>query len=175
MQKYLCILTLALVALAMPAIPVAASTPDGQTPSQETICDSYSGAAFGLCNAYCEAMDCDSPAPHASATACSKVGSHFQRITGVNLPCNATCPCTQLPLFAAFVNGSATIATCVSGGGLTNVAAQNGSFVSVTEDLTCSENGQAPFIALTQNEADFCRQLLRDASATQNVICVQPE
>lgn len=172
MRKSLCITALVLLAFAIPAV---AKTPDGQTPSQETICDSYSGAAFGLCNAYCEAMDCDSPAPHASATACSKVGSHFRRITGVDLPCNATCPCTALPLFAAFLNGTATISECVSGGGMANVGGSNGSFVSVTENLACSANGVPPVISLTQNEADFCRQALRDAAAAQNVVCVQPE
>lgn len=170
MQKYLCILALVLLAFAIPAV---AKTPDGQTPSQETICDSYSGAAFGLCNAYCEAMDCDSPAPHASATACSKVGSHFQRITGSNLPCNATCPCTALPLFAAFANGTATISECVSGGGMANVGGPNGAFVSVGEN-SCSENGGVA-LSISTNEADFCRQLLRDAAAAQSVVCVQPE
>ena len=170
MHKRLCIPALALLVFAIPAV---AKTPDGQTPSQETICDSYSGAAFGLCNAYCEAMDCDSPAPHASATACSKVGSHFQRITGTDLPCNAACPCTALPLFAAFVNGTTPIAACVSGGGMANVGGSDGSFVSVNEN-SCSENGGAA-LSITTNEADACRQLLRDASAAQNVVCTQPE
>jgi hypothetical protein len=119
-------------------------------------------------------MDCDSPEPHASATACSKVGSHFQRITGADLPCNATCPCTALPLFAAYVNGTATISACVSGGGMANVGSADGSFVSVTE-TACSQNGQPPVISLTTNEADFCRQVLRDAAAEQSVVCTQPE
>lgn len=38
---------------------VIAQTPDGTTPAEETICDGLEGAAFGLCNAYCEAKDCD--------------------------------------------------------------------------------------------------------------------
>jgi hypothetical protein len=171
MRKSLCINALVLLAFAIPAV---AKTPDGQTPSQETICDSYSGAAFGLCNTYCEAMDCESPEPHASATACSRVGDHFRRITGSDLPCEATCPCTALPLFAAFVDGTSTIAECVSGGGLAAVEGPEG-FVSVTEDLVCSANGLPPVISLTQNEADACRQLLRDAAAAQNVVCMQPE
>jgi hypothetical protein len=172
MQKNLCILTLAVLALAIPAV---AKTPDGQPPSEETICDSYMGSAYGLCTAYCEAMDCDSPERHASATACSKVGSHFMRVTGSNLPCNATCPCLSLTLFASFVNGTATISACSSGGGMSTVVGPNGSVV-VTNDLTCSQNGVGPVIGpLTQNEADFCRQLLRDASAAQGVICTQPE
>lgn len=70
-----------------------ASTPDGQTPAEESVCDSHTGAAFGLCNAYCEAMDCDSASPHASARACARVAEHFERITGIPLFCGPHCPC----------------------------------------------------------------------------------
>ena len=52
-------------------------TPDGETPAQEDVCDGESGAAFGLCNAYCEAMDCHLDNPQASANACTKVGDKF--------------------------------------------------------------------------------------------------
>ena len=68
-----------------------AKTPDGMPPSEETVCDQYSGAAFGLCNAYCEAMDCDSPMPKASATACEKVQANFKKKTGEDLSCGMTC------------------------------------------------------------------------------------
>ena len=34
-------------------------TPDGVTPAVEDICSGLQGAAYGLCNAYCEAQDCD--------------------------------------------------------------------------------------------------------------------
>jgi len=40
-----------------------ASTPDGETPANEGVCDVLIGATpglFGLCNAYCEAQDLDS-------------------------------------------------------------------------------------------------------------------
>src|SRR5688572_3413786 len=103
MQKSLCILALALLVAAAPA---AAKTPDGQTPSEETVCDGQVGAAFGLCNAYCEAMDCDHPERRASATACSRVRNNFMKHSGgMPPPCDVTCPCPEfLPLFAAFVN-----------------------------------------------------------------------
>jgi hypothetical protein len=54
-------------------------TADGATPAAEDICTKwgFSGAVKGLCNAYCEAMDCDDDAPQASAQACSRV---FDRI-----------------------------------------------------------------------------------------------
>ena len=38
-----------------------AKTPDGVPPSLETVCDAETGAAYGLCTAYCEAMDCAVP------------------------------------------------------------------------------------------------------------------
>lgn len=47
-----------------------AKTPDGRTPAEETVCDGEVGAAYGLCNAYCEAMDCDDPNHRASDQGC---------------------------------------------------------------------------------------------------------
>jgi len=66
-----------------------AQTADGQTPAVETACDSESGAAFGLCNAYCEAMDCDSDFPQASDEACARVLDKFIKITGSEIPCSS--------------------------------------------------------------------------------------
>ncbi len=68
-----------------------AQTPDGETPSVETVCDGQVGAAFGLCNAYCEAMDCDSGEPQASEKACSRVLDKFEQLTGGLPPCDNFC------------------------------------------------------------------------------------
>ncbi len=65
----------------------AAQTPDGDPPSEETVCDGQTGAAYGLCTAFCEAMDCDSDDPQASQTACDKVAGKFLQITGEAPPC----------------------------------------------------------------------------------------
>jgi hypothetical protein len=56
-------------------------TADGLTPAVEDICTKwgFTGKVNGLCNAYCEAMDCDSPAPQASEQACTRV---FDKIVG---------------------------------------------------------------------------------------------
>ncbi len=54
-------------------------TPDGMTPAEETVCDALSGARWGLCNAYCEAMDCDSDAARASEKACTRVLENYRR------------------------------------------------------------------------------------------------
>jgi len=52
-----------------------------------TVCDGESGRAKGLCNAYCEALDCDWN-PSASGRACDAVKSNFTKLTGRSeLPC----------------------------------------------------------------------------------------
>ena len=86
---------------------IYAQTPDGVTPANEAICDLESGAAYGLCNAYCEAMDCDSDTPHASETACLKVQDKFIQKTGRDLPCMIPppeCPCFTFQEVAAIAD-----------------------------------------------------------------------
>jgi hypothetical protein len=58
------------------------------TPAEETVCHDagLTGALWGLCNAYCEAMDCDFATPDASETACQKVLGNFQKKSGGLLP-----------------------------------------------------------------------------------------
>ena len=76
------------VSMVFAAVPVMALTPDGKTPAEETVCDNLAGAAFGLCNAYCEAMDCDSNNHKASDGACQRKREKFVQLTGKkDLPC----------------------------------------------------------------------------------------
>lgn len=119
---------LTLVALAaLLAVPAAAQTPDGLPPALETVCDAESGAAFGWCNAYCEAMDCelandDDPLsePNASAAACGKVRTKFQQLTGRDMPCEVSCPCTDnphvFPVWAAYLAGDVSADFCQQDG-----------------------------------------------------------
>ena len=66
-----------------------ANTPDGQTPAVETVCDGLEDNMFGICNAYCEAMDCDDPNHKASDAACHKKAQQWAAIAGETvLPCN---------------------------------------------------------------------------------------
>jgi hypothetical protein len=45
-------------------------------------------AAFGVCNAYCEAVDCDGESPRGSARACDRLARRFARSSaGAPLPC----------------------------------------------------------------------------------------
>jgi hypothetical protein len=58
------------------------------TPAEEQVCDGLSGARWGLCNAYCEAMDCDADAPHAAQNACDRVLLQYvEKSAGVVPPC----------------------------------------------------------------------------------------
>jgi hypothetical protein len=166
------------VSLLVFAGPSRAETPDGQTPSEETVCDSQSGAAYGLCTAYCEAMDCDSPFAEASPTACSRVRANYERITGQPLPCEATCPCVEaIPLFQAFVNGTAETSVCQEDSAFTTLVSPENEFVVVDSDTTpptCGANFEPP-VAITAAEAFVCRQLLRTTATAQGVACVSPE
>ena len=61
---------------------VHTKTPDRKTPAEEIVCDDLNGALFGLCNAYCEALDCDSGVPQASDRACQQVLANFMKKSG---------------------------------------------------------------------------------------------
>jgi hypothetical protein len=156
----------------------AAKTPDGQTPAQETVCDQETGAAFGLCNAYCEAMDCDSPDHRASANACANVKRNFVKKTGRPLPCDVQCPCgDHLPVFEAIASGTATIELCFIDTEFIVVAATDATFTAVWTGppATCDANLQPPAVELTTTEQLVCRVALQTAAAAQGVPCLPPE
>jgi len=178
-MKNLFVFCLGLLALAAPSL--ALGTPDGQPPSEETVCDSLDGVLFGLCNAYCEAMDCDSPQPQASPTACSRVLDNFKKHSGGQIPpCVATCPCgAAIPLFAAIVSGTVTVQQCFadSTSQVTNVVTTAGTFVLVNQSAAppyCSAN-LTQFLQITPQEAAVCKQALQQAAAQQGVVCGPPE
>ena len=64
-----------------------ASTPDGETPAVESVCDDFSGASYGLCVAYCEATDCDTDEAKADDNACDTLHAKFVKHAGEEPPC----------------------------------------------------------------------------------------
>ena len=62
------------------------------TAEEGNICDGQVGAAYGLCNAYCHAMDCASPDPLASDLACDRVSNLYEQITASLPPCETSTP-----------------------------------------------------------------------------------
>jgi hypothetical protein len=170
-----------------------AQTADGETPADEFICDGQVGAAFGLCNAYCEAMDCDSLDPQASETACNKIYNSFQNITGAPPPCEAYCPCVDLPTFGAIVDGSILVESCSDSDGHLSAGTNlfQGSLFPpsdpdalyayvrretypTTEDRYCvsGSRGDVERIdGLTPSELDDCRSILRARAAESGIAC----
>lgn len=150
----------------------AQGTPDLMPPAMETVCDAETGAAYGLCNAYCEAMDCESDAPSASATACDKVRTKFENIAGHNVPCEAAaCPCTSLPEYNAILAGA----------NYCNITGQ--SLLWIDDDATavalsnfelCGivyREGGSILLPITPEQAEACFQLARDAIASRGLTC----
>jgi hypothetical protein len=118
MHRHLFALFLAL-GLAVSATGALAGTPDGRTPAQEDVCNPLSGAAYGTCNAYCEAQDCDM---HARPS-CVALRKKFKKLTGT-----AVFPCDRLPC------GCATGPTC----GGTCPVGQECTTLTVTEGPHCA-------------------------------------
>lgn len=64
--------------------------------ARDGACAGERGAAFGLCVAYCVALDCDAEHRHAGARACGRLQAAYLRFTGLRPPCvRATCPCSS--------------------------------------------------------------------------------
>ena len=63
-----------------------AQTADGMTPAEESVCDGQEGALWGLCVAYCEAMDCDYEFPFADEQACDRVLTNYLKKSGDTMP-----------------------------------------------------------------------------------------
>lgn len=56
-------------------------------PCEKNTCDGIEGYPFGLCNAYCEARDCDSDDPLAPPWLCNWFFDEFVAVTGEEPPC----------------------------------------------------------------------------------------
>jgi hypothetical protein len=121
MRNLLFLLVLLGVVLSL-GVSVQAKTPDGMTPAEETVCDGEVGAAYGLCNAYCEAMDCDSDYPKASEKACNRVLANYEKKTDGGIPpcidpcfgviCEETSMCVEGQCTCASNNDCALLEDC---------------------------------------------------------------
>ena len=144
------------------------------------VCDSENGAAYGLCNAYCEAMECDSGEPNASDIACQKVADKFQQIENRPVPCD--CPMSNDPEFIKLVTIDNTVTSCVIG--------EYGSH-PITQRMSLSVYGEALFSGvwysgyeahagttnvgypeISQLQYDTCETLLKAAAERDNIDCM---
>lgn len=146
----------------------------------ESACDGEQGAAYGLCNAFCEAMECDSDDPQASETACNKVKGKFQQITGHEPPCltpAVTCPCIEeLPGFLAIAN--ATVTNCYDGLALGPnhvlrlVTSEGDVYVTTDPNQRSCGIPSTPAVFITPEENQACIGFLRAKAAAASVPCV---
>ena len=84
--------TVSLSTLAL-SLTVHASTAVGSTPAEETTCDTATGVAFGLCNAYCEATDCDDgTVTFADDSGCNALEDASWDLTADTLTCGSSTP-----------------------------------------------------------------------------------
>jgi hypothetical protein len=137
MKARFSMLGLLFVSLSMVGLPTSASTPDGQTPAEETICDplmaeDVSHGLYGLCLAFCEAQDiADEELPiteaellalQDAAPSGSILNSYnsIKKETDPDMPCivvDSTCPCwtaEELDAIDGMAPGGSTLDTlCV--------------------------------------------------------------
>ena len=144
-------------------------------------CEGQVGAAFGLCNAYCEAMDCDSADQQASDKACNKVYDKFFTHAGTPPPCEVSCPCFTLDDLQA----GGEISECgenfsspfddLAGIIYTPLAIACSGFNCATMGTTnCSYlGGTGTLEGITETEDAGCRTLILAACDTPNVASSQ--
>jgi len=82
--------------LLMAAVAGAPASAQGMADDSACLEEFLLGEAFGLCNAYCEAMDCDGT-PQASAKACEKVHAKFMAVADMEPPCLGDEPTNDPP------------------------------------------------------------------------------
>ena len=91
--------------------PSYASTPDGETPANEGVCDVLIGATpglFGLCNAYCEAQDLDSFDKEPPRTKILGNYNKKKKAGDPDMPClQVPCPCFTDAEIGAIAAGTA--------------------------------------------------------------------
>lgn len=114
MKRHYAYITFLLALFLLASIPsgfVQAKTPDGETPANEGVCDvlkaeGITPGLYGLCVAYCEALDCDediaSLSPEEIVTECRPASpvilekyNALKKDTDPDMPCvqEGSCPC----------------------------------------------------------------------------------
>ena len=141
---------------------VLAGTPDGMTPAQEVACNIDRGTNyFGLCNAYCEAMDCDSASPNASARACAATHANYlKKSGGLVPPCEAACPCVdRVDAVTAAIQGPVDGFAFPCLDILTPGDEFDPLVIACGDGFDCENDGVGNFVAIgtnSQNGVSFC-------------------
>jgi hypothetical protein len=72
------------------ALVAAITVWSGPARAQNDPCSGATGAAYGLCSAFCVHMECDKPAPKAAQIACRRVAASYLKLVGSPLVCSST-------------------------------------------------------------------------------------
>jgi len=97
-----------------------ATTPDGETPANEGVCDilkadGITKGLYGLCNAYCEAQDLDTFDKEPPSTKILANYNKKKAATDPDMPClRVPCPCWSDEELASFT-ADGMVATCIGG------------------------------------------------------------
>lgn len=137
-----------------------ASTPDGETPANEGVCDSLMDATkglYGLCVAYCEAQDLDSIDKTPPST---KILANYRKKMNagdLDMPCvQVSCPCFSDTELNAMVGDG--IASCSSR--------------LIAGKLRVTDDGILNFADIDANaSSERCRYI--DAGAVPRIIKIQ--
>ena len=109
---------------------------------QWNICNGQIGAAYGLCNAYCNAMECASISPMATEAACARVSDLYEQLTGTLPPTAIRCPVwTHEELEATYSQCGDTVQD--------NIEVTGPSHTSV-HDQRSGPSGHSAYILLTE-------------------------
>ncbi|MAT65101.1 MAG: hypothetical protein CMN57_05615 [Gammaproteobacteria bacterium] len=157
------------------AAPAAASTPDGETPANEGVCDELMGATpglYGLCVAYCEAQDLDTVDKQPPNTKILDNYRKKMKAGDPDMPCiQAPCPCWSSEELAV-ITSDGIAASCLRNSGriqlIDSAPATRYAFAD-TESTRCAYvdiNTVPPKVrnqTITAEEAQSCMAALTQA------------
>ncbi len=136
----------------MIAGPALAGRSHRAAPPHDSACSSagLKGPAWGLCNAYCEAMDCDGASPRASSRACERVLRNFRNKAQGEAP-----PCLMADLDRDAVDDDLDNCPDAPNGGALGTC-MNGPFPGqlCDSDAACSADGAAGHCSMAQEDSD---------------------
>ena len=176
--------------LSIIGLPATASTPDGQTPAEETICnplmaEDVSNGLYGLCIAFCEAQDADEDYPvtdielamleaNPPSRSILDAYNNIKKDSDPDMPCiavDSSCPCWTAEELAAIdgvINNAMVDLTCE--------IRPDGSFASVEEEV--GPDGTVAAATKQFNRCSYISSLVPDTgtitiTSTEAAACVQ--
>ena len=108
--------------------------------SHQGVCEQADliGSAYGACNVYCEALDCDGPPNPKRERACERALNRFIDLTGDVPPCEPMCPCASGWLNPDFVPAFLATSEC------SVYLSDSGELIELRLEGVPDENGNEP-------------------------------